>query len=177
MLEFSLGYAAMVAAGVHTADGRLLGDLTSYKEIFESYPMQKALGKRLYDYCFPSTFFLPFIFEPIFSIYVPYHIMKLLLRSHAGVRGREAEKSLDFFCPMDLARYGDLVLNVILASLIFFYPAGEMLKLFLALIISHGYVYVLDKYRVLRAVPGFCFAGSSADICAQAILAIPCGFI
>merc|ERR1719203_2450192 len=52
-----------------------------------------------------------------------------------------------------------------------------MLKLFLALIISHTFVYVYDKYRVLRAVPGFCFAGNSADIITQAILAIPCGFL
>mmetsp|Transcript_110251 Transcript_110251/g.235457 ORF Transcript_110251/g.235457 Transcript_110251/m.235457 type:complete len:991 (-) Transcript_110251:99-3071(-) len=177
IMEFMLGYNAMVAADVHTADGRLLGDLTSYQEIFESYPMQKALGRRLFDYCFPSTFFIPFVFEPLFAIYMPYHLMKLLVRTHKNVRGREAEKSFEFFLPMDLGRYGDLVLNVILTSLIFFFPAGEMLKLFLALICSHIFIYFYDKYRILRAGPGFCFAGNSADNCTQAILAIPCGFM
>jgi hypothetical protein len=167
----------MVAAGVHTADGRLLGELKSYQEIFESYPMQRALGRRIFAYCFPSTFFLPFVFEPIFAIYVPYHLMKMMLGRHRGVRGREAEKTLQFFTPMDLARYGDLTLNIVLTSLIFFFPAGEMLKLFLALIISHFFIYCYDKYRVLRAVPGFCFAGNSAEHCAQAILALPCGFV
>merc|ERR1740138_1666687 len=103
--------------------------------------------------------------------------MKLFLGRHKGIRGREAEKTLQFFTPMDLARYGDLTLNIVLTSLIFFFPAGEMLKLFLALIISHFFIYCYDKYRVLRAVPGFCFAGDSAEKCAQSILALPCAFI
>merc|ERR1712048_1233315 len=119
----------------------------------------------------------PFVAEPVFAIFIPYHIMMLLLRSHKGVRGREAEKSLEIFIPMDLARYGDLLLNVTLTSLMFFFPAGEMLKLLLALIISHTFVYCYDKYRVLRAVPAFCFAGTGADERAQNILVLPCGFI
>merc|ERR1712048_303122 len=70
-----------------------------------------------------------------------------------------------------------LILNVMLTSLIFFFPAGQMLKLFLALILSHVFVYVYDKYRVLRSVPGFCFAGNSADECAQGILVLPCALM
>jgi hypothetical protein len=166
----------MVGAGVHTADGIPLGDLKEYEEIFEAYPMQKVLGRRLFQYCFPATFLIPFIMEPIFAIYLPYHIMKLLLGRYAGVRKREAEKTMEFFTPMDMARYGDLALNVLLVVLIFFFPAGQMLKLFLGLIVSHIFVYYYDKYRVLRASPAFCFAGNATDEWAQAIMVLPCGF-
>lgn len=176
-MECWLGYQAMVAASVHTADGRYLSELTDYLEIFESYPMQKSIGNRLESYSFPSTFLIPFLLEPIFAIILPFHIMVLLVRSHKEVRGREAEKSLNFFAPMDLSRYGDIALNVTLASQIFFFPTGLMLKVFLALIISHIYIYLYDRYRVLRAVPGFWFGNNIADRCAQAILAVPCGFM
>merc|ERR1740129_1470030 len=115
-LEFFLGYQIMVAGHVYTADGRRLEDLTSFQDIFETYVMQKALGQRLFAYCFTGTFLLPFIAEPIFAIYAPYHLMKLLLRTHPEVRGRDAEKSMEFFCPMDMGRYGDIMLNVMLSS-------------------------------------------------------------
>jgi len=176
-LEFWVTYNAMVAAGVRTADGNLIEDLTSYQDIFESYPMQKALGLRLVSYCFPSSFLVPFLMEPIFAIYVPYHLMTMLLRSYRGVRGLEAEKSLDFFAPMDMGRYGDISLNVTLMSLIFFFPPGQMLKLFLAFIISHLYIYYYDRYRVLRAVPGFAVDGIVADERSQDVLMLPCSFL
>lgn len=103
--------------------------------------------------------------------------MKIFLGRHYEVRGREAQKTMDFFTPMDLSRYGDLTLNVILTSLIFFFPSGLMLKLFLVLIISHVYIYIYDRYRVLRAVPAFDFSGYSAESCTQALMSIPCGFL
>merc|ERR1719324_1945931 len=119
-MEFFLAHSMLVASGAHTADGRSLESITSYQDIFESYVMQKSLGTRLFAYCFPSTFFIPFLMEPIFAIFFPFQICKLLLRTHPECRGREAEKALDFFAPMDMGRYGDLLLNVNLAVLIVF---------------------------------------------------------
>jgi len=176
-LEFFLGYRIMIAGHVHTADGRLLEDLSSFQEIFETFVMQKSLGQRLFAYCFTGTFLLPFIAEPIGAIYAPYHLMKLLLRTHPQVRGRDAEKSMEFFCPMDMGRYGDIMLNVMLSSLIFFFPSGTTLKMFIAFAVSHVYIYAYDQYRILRCVPAFNFASNFIDRYAQAILAIPCGFI
>merc|ERR1719337_739616 len=109
---------------------------------------------------------IPFFCEPFFAIVMPLQIMKRLLRSTPGVRGREAEKSLFPFLPMDFGRYGDIFLNVNIVCLVFFSPPGETLKLFLAMLISQAYVYVYDRYRVLRATPRFCFSSMSTDLCA-----------
>lgn len=176
-VEAWMGYTNMVNSGVHTADGRLLSEITKYEEIFESYPMQKILGGRLFAYCWPSCYFLPFLFEPIFGIFLPYHLCKLLTRSRPEVRGREAEKAMDFFAPMDLARYADILLNVMLATMILFFPPGDMLKLLLAFIVSHLFIYFYDQYRVLRCVPRFDFASNVVDQFAQGIMAFPCGLM
>lgn len=177
IVEAWLGYSTMVNSGVHTADGRLLGEVTKYEEIFESYPMQKILGGRLFAYCWPSCYFLPFFFEPVFGIFFPYHLCRLLTRSRQEVRGREAEKALDFFAPMDLSRYADILLNVMLATMILFFPPGDMLKLFLAFIASHLFIYFYDHYRVLRCVARFDFASDVVDQYAQGIMAFPCGIM
>jgi hypothetical protein len=176
-LESIMTRAALVAADAYTADGIPIANLTSYHDLFESYPMQKSLGNRLFWYCFPGTFLLGFVAEPFAQIFLPYHLMRILLSKYAGIRGRSAEKAMDFFAPMDLSRYGDLTLNVSLVVLICLFPSGEMMKIFLAFILSHTFVYFYDTYRVLRCVPGFCFAGDICDNVAQILLTIPCGIL
>lgn len=176
-MEYFLAYEAAVAAGAHTADGQLLEDLNGYQDIFESYVMQKALGIRLFAYCFPSTFFVPFVMEPIFAIFFPFHICRLLLRSHPECRGREAEKSMDFFAPMDMGRYGDLLLNVMLSMLIIFFPPGTFLKMMLALVVSHIFIYVYDQYRILRSVPAFDYSSDYIDRLVQILMGFPTAFL
>merc|ERR1719265_470732 len=139
----------MAEAGVETADGRNPKDLVSYQEIFESYPMQKVLGKRLFDYCFPATFLIPFLVEPVGTITAPFYIQKLLLRTHPEVRHRHAEKSVGFFAPFDLGRYGDILINLWLLVLIFFFPSGSTLPLLLTYVCSHLYIYCYDQYKIL----------------------------
>lgn len=176
-VEWYAGYKALVNSRSHTADGHLISDLVTREEIFESYPMQKILGSRHFAYCFPSCFLLPYLMEPLFAIYVPYHLAKLLLRTDKSVRGWEAQQTMQIFVPMDLSRYGDLLLNVMLATMILFFPPGTMLKLMLVFFLSHAYIYYYDKYRVLRCVPNFWFSTSIVDRFSQAFLAVPCGII
>uniref|UniRef100_A0A7S1FGR8 CSC1/OSCA1-like cytosolic domain-containing protein n=1 Tax=Noctiluca scintillans TaxID=2966 RepID=A0A7S1FGR8_NOCSC len=175
-LEFWIGYQAMVQNGIHTADGRLLGDLTDYQQIFESYPIQRILGQRVFAYAI-SCFYLPFICEAIFAIFLPAHIMKLLIRSHPEIRGRDAEKSLEFFAPMDLTRYGDIFLNLLIVIVCLFFPTGGFLKLVLCFLLGGVYVYVYDCYRVLRCVPTFEYATLAIDSKIQLLLAFPCSLI
>jgi hypothetical protein len=176
-MEFYLAYEAAIAAGAYTADGKLLEDLTGFQEIFETYVMQKAVGTRLFEYCFPATFLIPFIMEPIFAIFLPYEICKLLLRTHPEVKGREAEKSLDFFAPMDMGRYGDLLLNIMLSVLIVFFPPGTFLKMMLALVVSHIFVYLYDQYRILRSVPAFDYSSDCIERLVQILMGVPLSFL
>jgi len=139
--------------------------------------MQKAVGTRLFEYCFPSTFFIPFLMEPIFGILLPYQICKLLLRTHPECKGREAELSLQIFAPMDMARYGDLLLDFLLCVLIVFFPPGTFLKMMLALVVCHSGVYVYDQYRILRSVPAFDYGSDIIDRLVQILMGLPTAFL
>merc|ERR1712113_808117 len=57
-------YKEMVGLGVRTDAGTLIETLKMYEEIFESYAMQRSIGQHLYSYVWPSTFLIPFLFEP-----------------------------------------------------------------------------------------------------------------
>mmetsp|Transcript_142074 Transcript_142074/g.250520 ORF Transcript_142074/g.250520 Transcript_142074/m.250520 type:complete len:974 (+) Transcript_142074:90-3011(+) len=173
-VEFYLGYHSMADADVKTADGRSLAEMTHWQEIFESYPMQKVLGKRLFDYCFPATFTIPFLVEPIGTIVAPFTIQRWLLRTHPEVRGRNAEKSVEPFAPMDMGRYGDILLNLLLVCLIFFFPSGQILPILLTYTVSHAYIYCYDQYRILRCVPAFDYGSEEVDKYTQYMMILPC---
>lgn len=173
-VEFYLGYHSMADAGVKTADGRALSEMNHWQEIFESYPMQKVLGKRLFDYCFPATFTIPFLVEPIGTIVAPFTIQRWLLRTHPEVRGRNAEKSVEPFAPMDMGRYGDILLNLLLVCMIFFFPSGQILPILLTYVVSHAYIYCYDQYRILRCVPAFDYGSEEVDKYAQWMMILPC---
>lgn len=78
---------------------------------------------------------------------------------------------------MDLSRYGDILVNVMLAVLILYFPGGFTLPMFAGLAVSHCWIYAMDHYRVVRTVPYCEFAGMAVDWWSQWLLAFPCGFI
>lgn len=169
-------YIMMVGMNARTSGGVPLEELSTL-QIFESYPMQKALGHFFFWYAFPSCFLVPFICEPLFAIWLPGHIMQLLVRAHPNVVGMEAEKCLGYFCPMDLSRYSDILLNITMAVMAFLYPGSFVWKMFLVLFCSHLYIILMDHYRVLRAVPAFHFSTNASERCVQALTAIPVGLL
>jgi hypothetical protein len=170
-----LAYKAMIGVGVHTADGTLLGSVTKFQDIVESYPMQKSLGSMLYSYCYPGTFLLPFMLEPCGIIYAPYLFGKWLLQSHREYQDRDAEICMQFFIPMDLGRYSDLLLNMICAILILYLPGGYVLPMFLSLALSHVYIYFLDHWRILRQMPRFIYSRNLNDQFGSMWMSVPCG--
>eukprot|EP00927_Polykrikos_kofoidii_P002859 TRINITY_DN11144_c0_g1_i1.p1 TRINITY_DN11144_c0_g1~~TRINITY_DN11144_c0_g1_i1.p1 ORF type:complete len:334 (+),score=46.52 TRINITY_DN11144_c0_g1_i1:136-1002(+) len=135
--------------------------------------MQRELGSSLVDYSFPATFLIPFLIEPIVTIYLPWKLMTLVVRTHEEICGHQAESYLGA-TPMDLSRYADLLLNVMLAAAIFFFPPGFVFKIFFGLAFSHMYIYAFDHYKVLHCVPSCVFASSQVDWWAQWMLSIPC---
>jgi len=169
-----LAYKEMIGIGVHTADGKLLESLVYVQDIIEAYPMQKTLGSMLYAYCYPGTFLFPFMAEPIGLILIPYLISKWLLRSHREYQDRDAELCMAFFIPMDLGRYSDVLLNMICGILILFLPGGYVLPMFLSMALSHVYIYCFDHWRVLRALPQFCYSRNLNDQFGTSWMALPC---
>merc|ERR1719491_2548394 len=72
---------------------------------------------------------------------------------------------------MDLGRYSDLLLNVILGILIFFFPGGYTWLLFLGMAGSHAYIYLFDQVKVLRSIPECTYASYEVEWCCQAMFA------
>jgi hypothetical protein len=171
-----LSYEEMVGSGVRVADGRLLGELTSLQEIIESYPMQKSIGKLLFKYCWPVTFFLPYAAEPFAVIWMPWHIGCKFVGTKQGLVGERAEKCLEL-PKMEQARYADIMFNAILATTILFVAPGYLHLTWGVLIFSHAYIYVYDHYKLFRSFARFQSKSNECCKTGQQIFSIPCGVL
>jgi len=129
----------------------------------------------LYDYNFPSCFLLPFIFEALFTVALPYH---LAFRFVGAFRMPlpVAEALLAPF-PMELGRYGDILVNLSLAAMCFFTASGWVLWTLLGLLMGNVFIYLFDHFRVLRHVENINLPSGRIDALAAQLLAIPCGLL
>jgi len=166
----------MMELGFRTYKGQLLDEVPTFTERFETYAMQRTLAENTFSYAFPSTFLIPFLLEPFATVLGPLMMGIWIVGSHPELRGREAENWVAA-APIDLGRYADILLNMVLAILIFYFPGGYTHTLFIALGLSHLYIYVMDQYKVLRSVPSITVATMEIDWWAQALLAPCCGLI
>jgi len=175
-LQTFLSYEQMVGVGAHVSDGRLLGSLTSFQEIFESYPIQKSVGKLLYVYCWPCTFLVPFMAEPFVAWLLPYLTAQTLVGANNKIRGENAVKAFELG-EMEQGRYADIIFNVILVVCIPFISPAYMAWTFGALIVSHIYIYLFDQVKTLRYVVKFKFSGPDVHWLGMQLWAIPCGIL
>jgi len=166
----------MMELGFRTYHGLTLKEVPTFTERFETYAMQRTLAENTFGYAFPSTFLVPFLLEPFATVLVPLMLGVYIVGSHPEIRGREAEEWVAAI-PIDLGRYADILLNMVLAILIFYFPGGYTHTLFIALGLSHVYIYAMDQYKVLRSVPSITVATMEVDWWAQALLAPCCGLI
>lgn len=158
--------------GFRTYHGQKVKEITTFTEAFETYAMQRQLGENTYTYAFPSTFLIPFIIEPIVTIYVPLKLGVLLVRTHPKIAGGLAEEWLAS-APMDMGRYADCLLNVVLAVLVLYFPGGWTWRLYFAMAICHMLIYAFDHWKVLQNIPKCTYASMDVDWWSQALLA-PC---
>mmetsp|Transcript_73374 Transcript_73374/g.202517 ORF Transcript_73374/g.202517 Transcript_73374/m.202517 type:complete len:970 (-) Transcript_73374:70-2979(-) len=166
----------MMELGFRTYYGQKLTEVPTFTERFETYAMQRSLAENTYAYAFPSTYLIPFLLEPIATILLPLLLGVWIVRSHPEIQGRDAE-GLVASIPMDMGRYADILLNMVLGILIFYFPGGYTHTLFLAMAGSHAFIYFFDHCRVLRTVPSIMIATMEVDWWCQALLAPVCGLI
>mmetsp|Transcript_122802 Transcript_122802/g.194552 ORF Transcript_122802/g.194552 Transcript_122802/m.194552 type:complete len:1134 (+) Transcript_122802:3-3404(+) len=162
----------MIGQDFRTYDGRRLADVESFTEQFETYAMQRSLAENTYAYAFPSTFLVPFVLEPFVTIIVPLQLGRLVVRTHREITGACAEAYLMAF-EFDLGRYADILLNVFLGILIFYFPGGYTWSLFYGMFISHIVIYVFDHWRVLNVIPNVKIVSNEVDWWSQ-LMFIPC---
>eukprot|EP00929_Paragymnodinium_shiwhaense_P078131 TRINITY_DN4043_c0_g1_i1.p1 TRINITY_DN4043_c0_g1~~TRINITY_DN4043_c0_g1_i1.p1 ORF type:complete len:1037 (-),score=155.52 TRINITY_DN4043_c0_g1_i1:126-3074(-) len=169
---YFIAWTIMSELGFRAYDGTPLQDIPVFPQGFETYAIQRSLAENVKAYAFPSTFLIPFMIEPFATIWIPWILGRLLVRCHQEIRGRDAEEWLTAM-PMDLSRYGDILLNMMIAILIFYFPGGYTIFLFVSMAACHAFIYVLDQWRLLRIVPSCTFASMQVDWWCQVMLA-PC---
>jgi len=166
----------MVGLDFRTYHGTRLADIDVFTEQFETYAMQRSLGANTYSYAWPSTFFLCFVLEPFVTIMIPYQLGKVIIRTHREIRGTCAEAYLMAF-EFDLGRYADILLNVFLGILIFYFPGGYIWSLFFAMCFSHCFIYCFDHWRVLNVIPFIKIVSVQVDWWAQVMMCGCCAVI
>merc|ERR1719343_123286 len=158
--------------GFRTYHGKHFREIDSFTEQFETYGMQRMLGENTFTYAFPSTMPIPFLIEPIVTIYLPLKLGVLIVRPHPDITGVAAEEWLAA-APMELGRYADCLLDVVLAVLVLYFPGGYTWKLYFALGFCHMFIYAFDHWKVLRNIPACTYASMEVDWWAQFMFA-PC---
>jgi len=162
--------------GFRTWDGTKLKEVYGFTHRVESYAMQRFLAENIFAYAFPSTFLIPFLIEPFVTITLPLRLGLLIVRTHSRIQGHAAEEWVASI-PFEMGRYADILLDVVLGILIFFFPGGYTHTLFLAMAGSHLFIYAFDHARVLKVIPACKFATMDIDWWSQAMLAPCCGLI
>merc|ERR1719478_61117 len=175
-VTYAMALKIMVGLDFRTYDGTRLAHIDAFTDQFETYAMQRSLGGNTYAYAFPSTFLIPFLIEPFITVMIPYQIGKLVIRTHSEVKGSCAEAYIWAF-DFDLGRYADILLNVFLGILIFYFPGGYTWTLFYGMFISHIVIYLFDHWRVLDVIPNIKITSYQMDWWAQACLAACCALI
>jgi len=166
----------MIGLDFRTYHGTRLADVDTFTEQFETYAMQRSLGENTYRYAWPSTFFLCFVLEPFVTIVVPLQLGRVIVRTHKEITGTCAEAYIAAF-EFDLGRYADILLNVFLGIIIFYFPGGYIHTLFFAMAFSHSFIYCFDHWRVLKVIPSVKIVSTNVDWWAQVMMCGCCAVI
>merc|ERR1719171_991606 len=88
---YFMAFTIMSELGFRTYDGTRLSEVPIFPQGFETYAMQRSLAENVKLYAFPSTFLIPFLIEPIVTVWLPYRLGRLIVRTHIEIQGRCAE--------------------------------------------------------------------------------------
>jgi len=172
VITYFVAYKIIQGLEFRTYFGVPIEHVSSFVDRFESYAMQRMLADNAFSYLFPSTCLIPFLLEPFITIWIPMKLGAIIVRCHPEIQGQEADSYL-LGPVMEMGRYADIILNVLLGNVIFFFPGGYTHTLFFGMAFAHVYIYCFDQYRVLRSVPVCTFANNEVDWWSQ-VMIIPC---
>merc|ERR1719502_1622014 len=96
----------MNGLGFRTYHGTKLEHVDNFPEHVEAYAIQRTLAENTFAYAWPSTFFIPFVLEPVMTIFLPLYLGKLFVRTHPEVKDIAAGECLASTV-MDMGRYAD----------------------------------------------------------------------
>lgn len=144
----------------------------SVKSIAENPAVQMTVYLKFSEYIFPSCLLIPFLAEPLVCHFV-FQVKKWIVRSRPDVSVQQAE--IQLACPpFDLARYGDILINVMLCCGTLAFTYRDLYILWICLFVSLVMIYCWDKYRFLRVSSRSVFVSQALDITAQHLSSVPC---
>jgi len=144
----------------------------SVKSIAENPAVQMTVYLKFAEYIFPSCLLIPFLAEPLLSQFV-FLLKKWIVRSRPDVSVQQAE--IQLACPpFDLARYGDILINVMLCCGTLAFTYRDLYILWVCLFVSLVWIYCWDKYRFLRVSSRSVFVSQALDITAHYLSSVPC---
>jgi hypothetical protein len=171
-------YTQLEKSEAFNSNGQRIIDLSDWKSVIESYPMQKAMGWEMFLFAFPASMLAPFVVEPFLFIHLPYWVGWALVRSRTDLGAGMNEKCLGFTQDIEPnARYADLIVNVLYVIMILFFPSGYIMILFTCLLGSHIFIYALDHWQTLRATRSNYFSSQAMDVSASAFMSVPLGLL
>merc|ERR1719262_986991 len=77
----------------------------------------------------------------------------------------------------DMTRYGDLINNILLVIVCFFLTNVNLWYVFLWLLVGNVYIYLWDKYRVLRMNMKTEYSTDGMEHTAQYLTILPCAML
>lgn len=110
-----------------------------------------VVAREMYVLIVPSYLFTPYIVQPLFETLLPYWLYRWLIRSNSLVSRRQAERCME--APeFDIVwRYADILNNFTICTLLLFFVNPTCSQVMLWLLAFVIFMYVQDKYRLLRA--------------------------
>jgi len=165
------GYSMDQAMEAQTGEDKAL----SPKAIAENPTMQRSIYVQYAAYVFPSCLLTPFLLEPV-ALGGLYLLQLWLVRSRREVSFQDAEKRLQG-APFDLARYGDIIINVMLVVALLGFTYRDLWQIFACLVVSLLWIYGWDTYRFLRLSMATNFVTMTMDQTAHKLFAFPCAIL
>mmetsp|Transcript_762 Transcript_762/g.1835 ORF Transcript_762/g.1835 Transcript_762/m.1835 type:complete len:1013 (+) Transcript_762:44-3082(+) len=138
--------------------------------------LQREIYLQLFAYLFPGCLLIPFLLEPLMTTALPRLIGGWIVRSTPSISVQDAEKLLCCM-PFDLSRYGDILINVMLCTMMLAYTYRDLYQIFAFMVVSLLVIYAWDHYRFLRQTTESVFASNNMDKCAMWLSMFPCAIL
>jgi len=146
----------------------------STKAIATNYSLQMSLYVQTWAYIFPSCLLLPFMLEPLAQKGI-YFLYCWLVGSRK-VSAQDAELVLQ--CPpFDLARYGDILINLMLCAILCVFTYRDLWTIWACLVVSLAWIYMYDRYRFLRLSTRRSFVSQKLSTTSHWLASTPCAIL
>merc|ERR1719327_283701 len=139
--------------------------------------MQEIMYNTLFAYLVPGCLVGPFVAEILIYVF-PLYLGRFMVRSTPKNEMNRLDAESMVVPPyFDMTRYGDLINNILLVIICFFLTNVNLWKVFIWLLIGNVFIYLWDRYRVLRFTMKTEYSTDGMEHTAQYLTILPCAML